>query len=156
MDFAISGKKQFTLGTSIVYARVDPYGSVNVSVRQFNQLIDQICSGFEKIFLPLFTSELNPNAIYICLCICRLKEGNRALSQALQLGLADASLLREIGNCYVAAGRLEAAEGVLRMSLAADGNGTGGNPHTRRRVPLKRQGGAGGRGGGWRMNSQSS
>ncbi|CAM9290829.1 unnamed protein product, partial [Sphacelaria rigidula] len=65
----------------------------------------------------------------------RLKEGNRALSQALQLGLADASLLREIGNCYVAAGRLEAAEGVLRMSLAADGNGTGGNPHTRRRVP---------------------
>lgn len=80
----------------------------------------------------------------------RLQEADRALSQALHLGLADASLLREIGNCYVAVGRLEAAEGALRMSLAADinssngmggncaggsgGGGGMGNPHTRRRL----------------------
>ncbi|CAN0560557.1 unnamed protein product, partial [Laminaria digitata] len=50
----------------------------------------------------------------------RLHEANRALSQARRLGLADPSLLREIGNCYVANGRLEAAEDALRMSLAAD------------------------------------
>lgn len=82
----------------------------------------------------------------------RLQEADRALSQALGLGLADSSLLREIGNCYVAAGRLDAAEDALRMSLAADvsggngasaggdggsnggrGKGSGvGNPHTRR------------------------
>lgn len=64
----------------------------------------------------------------------RLQEADRALSQALCLGLADSSLLREIGNCYVAAGRLDAAEDALRKSLAADVNshGNGGNPHTRR------------------------
>lgn len=72
----------------------------------------------------------------------RLQEADRALSQALCLGFADPSLLREIGNCYVAAGRLDAAEDALRKSLAADTRGTGGdgaggeggagNPHTRR------------------------
>lgn len=91
----------------------------------------------------------------------RLQEADRALSQALGLGLADPSLLREIGNCYVAAGRLDAAEDALRKSLAADissssttinasgdggcdsgrgvrrgggrgGGGGVGNPHTRR------------------------
>eukprot|EP00903_Cladosiphon_okamuranus_P015485 g14296.t1 len=72
----------------------------------------------------------------------RLQEADRALSQALRLGLADPSLLREIGNCYVAIGRLDAAEDVLRKSLASDTSGTGvggagggggvGNPHTRR------------------------
>ncbi|CAM9278013.1 unnamed protein product [Scytosiphon promiscuus] len=72
----------------------------------------------------------------------RLQEADHALSQALCLGLADPSLLREIGNCYVAAGRLDAAEDALRKSLAADMNnvgvggggraGSGGNPHTRR------------------------
>lgn len=71
----------------------------------------------------------------------RLQEADRALSQALCLGLAEPSLLREIGNCYVAAGRLDAAEEALRKSLAADtsgtvGGGAGGggvgNPHTRR------------------------
>ncbi|CAN0225260.1 unnamed protein product [Ectocarpus sp. 6 AP-2014] len=64
----------------------------------------------------------------------RLQEADRALSQALCLGLADSSLLREIGNCYVAAGRLDAAEEALRKSLAADVNshGNSGNPHTRR------------------------
>ncbi|CAM9120966.1 unnamed protein product [Ectocarpus sp. 4 AP-2014] len=64
----------------------------------------------------------------------RLQEADRALSQALCLGLADPSLLREIGNCYVAAGRLDAAEEALRKSLAADVNshGNSGNPHTRR------------------------
>lgn len=82
----------------------------------------------------------------------RIEEADRALSQALRLGLSDASLLREIGNCYVAINRLEAAENVLRMSLAADisdkerrkadepasmssigGKGLG-NPHTRKRL----------------------
>ena len=77
----------------------------------------------------------------------RLQEADRALSQALCLGLADPSLLREIGSCYVAAGRLDAAEDALRKSLAADASGSGdsggggggaggggglGNPHTRR------------------------
>ncbi|CAB1111613.1 unnamed protein product [Ectocarpus sp. CCAP 1310/34] len=64
----------------------------------------------------------------------RLQEADRALSQALCLGLADSSLLREIGNCYVAVGRLDAAEEALRKSLAADVNshGNNGNPHTRR------------------------
>lgn len=82
----------------------------------------------------------------------RLQEADRALSQALCLGLADPSLLREIGNCYVAAGRLDAAEDALRKSLAADASGSSsstwssgggigaaagggggvGNPHTRR------------------------
>eukprot|EP00752_Nemacystus_decipiens_P018595 g16673.t1 len=74
----------------------------------------------------------------------RLQEADRALSQALSLGLADPSLLREIGNCYVAAGRLDAAEDALRKSLAADASGSSGgggggvgrggvgNPHTRR------------------------
>ncbi|CAN0445624.1 unnamed protein product, partial [Ectocarpus sp. 8 AP-2014] len=64
----------------------------------------------------------------------RLQEADRALSQALCLGLADSSLLREIGNCYVAAGRLDAAEEALRKSLAADvkSHGNSGNPHTRR------------------------
>lgn len=103
----------------------------------------------------------------MCVCVCprfqrelyfhplvsrgRIEEADRALSQALHLGLSDASLLREIGNCYVAINRLEAAENVLRMSLAADINckerkanepvstnsidGRGlGNPHTRRRL----------------------
>lgn len=76
----------------------------------------------------------------------RLKEADRALSQALRLGLADPTLLRELGNCYVAVGRLDAAEEALRMSLAAEVNGNGsdgagggrsgggGNPHTRRRL----------------------
>lgn len=79
-----------------------------------------------------------------------------AFAQALRLGLAEPSLLREIGNCYVASGRLEAAEKALRLSLAAEvdssrsesngsshdnggvgkgkGRGGGGNPHTRRRL----------------------
>lgn len=54
----------------------------------------------------------------------RLQEADRALSQALCLGLADPCLLREIGNCYVAAGRLDAAEDALRKSLAADISGS--------------------------------
>jgi len=81
----------------------------------------------------------------------RLEEADHALSQAFRLGLADPSLLREIGNCYVATGRLDVAEDVFRKSLAADlkggsggdvlgkgggsgraGAGVAGNPHTRR------------------------
>ncbi|CAM9230645.1 unnamed protein product [Discosporangium mesarthrocarpum] len=59
----------------------------------------------------------------------RLEEGVKVLSQALRLGLKDAPLLRELGNCYVAIDRLEAAEETLRLSLVSDSN-----PHTRRRL----------------------
>lgn len=76
-----------------------------------------------------------------------MEEANHALSQAVRLGLADPSLLREIGNCYVATGLLDAAEEAFRLSLAVEmkntaggasgGAGEGpvsGNPHTRRRL----------------------
>ena len=66
---------------------------------------------------------------YLSLCSLRvgggkMEQAGKAMDMALQLGLTDAGLLRELGAAYVAYDRLETAEMLYRRSLAADGSAT--------------------------------
>ena len=72
---------------------------------------------------------------YMCLlCLqageARIKQADRARNVAERLGLKDPQLLRELGNVYTSADRLETAEALFRRSLALDET----NAHTRRRL----------------------
>jgi len=59
----------------------------------------------------------------------RQSEADQALEQALRNGLQLPGLLRELGNAYVAADKLEVAEKLFRRSLAAQDS-----PMTRKRL----------------------
>ena len=80
----------------------------------------------------------NPNVwAYLCvLCLYggsqRMAEAEKSLQQALRLGLADASVLREMATAYIAVDKLQAAESLIRRALAIDIEMGKNNPHTRR------------------------
>jgi tetratricopeptide (TPR) repeat protein len=60
----------------------------------------------------------------------RLDQADKARGVAERLDLSDPTLLRELGNAYTSADRLETAEALFRRSLAQDES----NVHTRRRL----------------------
>ena len=74
------------------------------------------------------------------LCLCsgsaRVAEAEKALAQALRLGLASSSLLRELATLFMAVDRLQVAEELLRraiaLEVASQTEGGRANPRTRK------------------------
>jgi tetratricopeptide (TPR) repeat protein len=107
-DRRLAGVSSLWLGVGTACLRLEEFESAEQCLAEANILNNQN----EKVwgYLALLCMTVSP---------ARPAEADQALEQALRHGLQLPGLLRELGNGYVAADKLDVAEKVLRRSLAA-------------------------------------
>jgi len=124
--------KQHFIGGSEAWQTCSMWLGVGVALLRLEAFGDAECALQEAL---VRNNQSAPAWGYSCLlCLnageSRLSQADRAREVAERLDLKDPTLLRELGNAYTSADRLETAEALFRRSLAQDD----GNVHTRRRL----------------------
>jgi len=102
---------------------------VGIASLRLEQMADAEDALSEANILDNRNAEVWGYLALLCLSVKRLVEAAQCVDQSVRCGLTSASLLRELGNAYIAADQLQTAESLLRRALASVDSG-----NTRKRL----------------------